>query len=104
MNRKGVIEMSNSLKQLFDLVVWAVIVVVGGSGAVWGGYALWESINNDQPEAKKRGIIIVISTIVIVAFLIAVKNIVWGMISENIKTEASSKAVIWALNVFFKNI
>lgn len=82
--------MGESLKQMFDLVIWAIVGVIAVAGFLWGAWSLWESYNADQPEAKKRGIIILISTVVVVAFLLAAKAIIWGMISDKITTTTAS--------------
>lgn len=91
--------MATSLKELFDLIIWAVIGIIAVAGIIWAAWALWEGFNGDQPESKKRGIVIGISTIVIVVFLIAAKVIVWDMIATKLGPAGSI-----TISVFLKGL
>ncbi len=75
---------TTALKQIFDLIVWAVIAIIAGGGLIFGIYSLWDGFTNDQPESKKKGIIILIVTVVALAVLITAKVIIWNMITANI--------------------
>lgn len=75
---------TTSLKQIFDLITWAVIAIIAGGGVIFGIYSLWDGFTNDQPESKKKGIIILLVTVVALAVLLAAKVIIWNMIVANI--------------------
>lgn len=75
---------TSSLKQIFDLIYWAVSAIIAAGGLFFGIYALWDGFTNDQPETKKKGINVLIVTAVVLAVLLAAKIVIWNMIVSNI--------------------
>lgn len=65
---------------LFDLVYGTIMTVIGLSGVAYGGYAMFDGFTNDQPEAKKRGITVIIVVATVLVFMSQAKGIVLGLI------------------------
>ncbi len=76
--------MSGNLQTIFNMIVGAVIAIIGGGGFIFGGYSLWDGFTNDQPEAKKKGATVLIITLVICIFMFAARSVIWGLISRNL--------------------
>lgn len=75
---------TTALKQIFDLIVGAVVAIIAGGGLVFGVYCLWEGFTDTQPEGKKKGVIVLIVTFVSISVLLAGRGIIWNMITANI--------------------
>lgn len=71
------------IKQIFDLIAWAVVAIIGAGGLFYGVFALWDGFTNDQPESKKKGITVLLVTVISVVVLIVAKTIIWNMIQAN---------------------
>ena len=67
------------VKQIYDLLFTFVITIVAIAGALYGGYQLFDGFTNDQPAEKKRGFTVLIVTVAVIIFLIALKPIIASM-------------------------
>lgn len=74
--------MEGNLHTIFNMIVGAVIAIIGGGGFIFGGYCLWDGFTNDQPEAKKKGATVLIITLVICIFMFAARETIWGLVSN----------------------
>ncbi|MGN0557605.1 MAG: hypothetical protein ACI4IV_07150 [Acutalibacteraceae bacterium] len=69
------------IQPIYNLVFFVVYAIVGFAGVIFGGYALWEGFTADQPESKRKGITVLIATVVIIVFLVVAQGLFWNMIS-----------------------
>ncbi len=72
------------IKQMFDLIAWAVVAIIAAGGLFYGVYSLWDGFTNDQLEARKKGLVVLLVTVIAVVVLIVAKVIIWNMIQSNI--------------------
>lgn len=73
--------MSTSAVDLLNIIMTAVQTIIAVAGLLYGGYSLWDGFTADQPQEKKRGIIVLIVTVVIFGVLLAAKPVIVGMIT-----------------------
>lgn len=67
-------------QQLMDIIYNAIMAIMGIVGGLYGLYYLWDGFTGDQPESKKRGVIIIIVTAVILIIAGSIKSLLVGLI------------------------
>ena len=62
--------------QLVDIIFNGIIAIIAAAGLLFGAWNLWDGFTNDQPESKKKAILTIVITVVVIDLIIAVKPIV----------------------------
>ncbi len=73
--------MAQTVEQVFWLIVIAVCVIVGLGGGIFAVWNLWDSATNDRPEERKKGITVLIITVVSLVLILGVSGIMWSTLS-----------------------
>lgn len=72
--------MENIIK-IVNIFFNGIMAIIAAVGLIWGGWSLFEGFTGDQPESKRRGFIILIAVVVIIAMLLVFKPILISMIN-----------------------
>lgn len=71
--------MDANVSQLLDLILNAITLIILIAGLLYGAYQLWNGFTDDQPQAKKHGLTILIVTVVVVVLIQSIKPIFVNM-------------------------
>lgn len=63
------------INALTNLIFNGVTTIIAIVGFLYGAYALWDGFTNDQPESKKKGLGVLITTAVICGIITSAKSL-----------------------------
>lgn len=67
-------------RELFDLVYGVIMALIGLAGMAFAGWSFFDGFSNDQPESRKRGIILLFVVVLSLVLMAGAKGIILGMV------------------------
>ena len=71
--------MDENTIELLDIILNAIKVIIAAGGLCYGGWQLWDGFTNDQPQEKKKAVVVFIVTVAVFVVLTAARGVIVGM-------------------------